>query len=103
MKATESDFYGEGPVSIDRAYIELSHHGFAVWIRLMVAIDAELRLGRKRLAKLLGYGAHRSNAVLLELKHKGYISWIVRPGLPSEVVILRRAKLPARSKFIRIT
>jgi len=103
LKATSEDFFGEGPVAIDTAYRELSHHAFSIWIRLMVATDDELRVGRRALAKFLGYGQHRSNAVLLELKHKGYVSWIVRPGLPSEVVVMRRAKLPARSRFIRIS
>lgn len=103
LKATAADFFGEGPVAIDTAYRELSHHAFAVWIKLMVSSDEELRVGRRALAKFLGYGQHRSNAVLLELKNKGYVSWIVRPGLPSEVVVMRRAKLPARSRFIRIS
>lgn len=104
MRGTPDNFPGHGPAKISEAYAELTHHGFAVWMRLMVATDDELRAGRRKMARLLGYGDERSNGVLRELKRKGYISFIVNdPGLPTQIVIERRALITSKARFVRLS
>lgn len=69
----------------------------------MLCTDDELKAGRHPLAATLGYSPRRSNDVLRELDRKGYISFI-RNGAwrATEVVIERKAIIPARGRFIRI-
>ena len=104
QKATPEQYPAVGPVTIQKAYQELTHEGFAVWLRLMVATDAELRAGRGSLARLLGYSERRSNEVLRELNMKGYVDFdTVGGGRPTRVIIQRRALVNARaSQFARI-
>lgn len=98
-----SAYPNEGPVKVEDAYDELTHHAFAVWMRLMVASEPELRLGRMKLTRLLGYSHSRGNYVLLELRRKGYITWLTRPGMPSHCVVNRRALISARTQFVRLS
>lgn len=98
-----SDFEGLGPVRIEEAYSELSRNAFAVWMRLVVMEPDQLR-GRYEIARLLGYSPGRSNQVLMELKRKGYISFIThgKPFKPTEIFIERRPLVEARGKFVRV-
>jgi hypothetical protein len=103
QKAVISTFQGFGPVRIEDAYDELTHHGFAVWMRLVVAETRELQQGRTKLAKWLGYSQCRSNTVLRELKRKGYISFVTNGAFrPTEVFIERKPILVARNQFVRL-
>lgn len=102
FKATPDAFADAGPIGLEEAYKDLSRQTFAVWVRLMVATDEERKLGRKRLAKLLGYGSQRGGEVFRELKRLGYVEWIPYVGRPSELVVLRRAKIRARTHFVRV-
>ncbi len=102
QKGTPAAFSGFGPVRINAAYKELSHPGFAVWLRLLVAEDSELKAGRSEVACMLDKSRRSSNRVLLELSRKGYISFIHNGfGRPTEVVIERRVIIPNRG-FVRI-
>lgn len=92
------------PATIQEAYNELSQEAFAVWMRLLVAKDTELSKGRGALADLLGYSEGRSNAILRELKHKGYIEFqkSYRIGLPTLVKILRRGLVTGPSRIMKM-
>lgn len=92
------------PATIPEAYSELTQEGFAIWMRLLVATDSQLDSGRKEVSKLLGYSEGRSNVILRELKHKGYIRFIPahRPGLPTLVKIRRKALISGPVRIIRL-
>lgn len=105
QKATPEQFPGNGPVEIAKAYVELTQEAFAVWIRLMVMSEDELRSGRVGIARLLGYSERRSNEVLRQLEMAGYVSF--QPnyggGRLTRVNIMRRALISARTNFTRLS
>lgn len=92
-------------ISIAKAYTELKHRDFACWIRLMVATDDELAAGRVPIAKMLGYSEAQSNAVIRVLKHAGYVKVVPNdiPNRPTQLVLLKRATLSGRDRFIRLS
>lgn len=96
---------GDGPISIKVAYDELSQEAFAVWIRLMVTTEEELRAGRGSVARLVGYSEGRSNEILRELKNKGYVEFNKgdHPGLPTEIIITRRPIVSGRNRFVKLS
>lgn len=86
-KALPGAFPNDGTATIDQAYDELTRSAFAVWIRLMTERPETLKMGKAKLAALLGYSPRRSDEVLTELARKGYISVIkTRPrGEPAAI------------------
>lgn len=92
------------PATIIEAYNELTQEGFAVWMRLLVATDAQLKQGRRAISQLVGYSEGRCNVILRELKHKGYIALMRadRPGLPTSIKILRKALISGPARVIRL-
>lgn len=86
------------------AYDELSHEGFAVWIRLLMADSAQLEAGRGELARMLGYSEGRSNAVLRELRAKRYITITPskRVGLPTTIAINKHGLIGRRSAVVTL-
>lgn len=98
-RATETQ-----PATIIEAYNELSQEAFAIWMRLLVATDTQLRQGRKSISSLVGYSEGRSNAILRELKLKGYIRFVRGdlPGIPTQIEIVRKALISGPAKVIRL-
>jgi len=95
-KATGPQIY-----TVEAAYNDLTQEAFAVWVRLLVASETTLRQGRRALANVTGYSVSRFNAILRELKLKGYVKIKSSPGLPTEVVIVSRL-LAASARFVRV-
>jgi hypothetical protein len=96
-KALPDRYPEDGPVSIPQAYSELSQEAFAVLLRLAVEPRDVLRRGRGKIARLLSYSERRSNEVLRELHHKGYVQFITGiPGTPTEIVLQRRVLINQR-------
>lgn len=92
-------------ITLSKAYQELAAPHFAVWIRLHVATDDELAAGRARIAKLVRYSEPQSNVILRELQAAGYIKLVpnVVAMRPTSVVLLKRALLSGRDKFVKLS
>lgn len=92
------------PATIPEAYSELSQEAFAIWMRLLCCSDTQLEQGRKAISIVLGYSEGRSNVILRELKHKGYITFkpADRPGLPTTINIRRKAIISGPARIIRL-
>ncbi len=90
--------------TIVEAYDKLSQEAFAVWIRLHVVSDKQLKAGRSKIAHVLGYSEARSDAVLRELKLAGYITFQPgnRPATPTAITIHKRCKISGRNHFVRL-
>jgi hypothetical protein len=92
------------PITIIDAYDDLTNPAFAVWMRLLVTPEKSLT-NREKLAVKLHYSTAGLDNILGELKRKGYIQIQTpsRPGLPSKIIISRRAKIFGRNKIVTLS
>lgn len=90
-------------VGLIDAYNALSQEAFAVWMRLHVAAEDQLK-HRGKVAQMIGYSEGRSNEILRELRFAGYVSCTPgeRPGMPTTVILERRCKIPGKTQFVRL-
>ncbi len=101
-KAVPDQYPNEGPIDLSVGYDELPRAAFAVWVRLAVATDEDLRGGRRHVAGVLGYSQRRSNEVLLQLERRGYISFIPNgPWQPTTIVIERKPEVRRGCRVVR--
>jgi len=104
QKGTPAAFLGFGPARIELAYKDLTNAAFAVWMRLVVADESDLKSGRAHIASLLGRSQRTSDRWLHELRRKGYISFIRKGSFrPTEIIIERQPLISARGRFLRIS
>ena len=92
-----------GSITIEEAYDELTHQAFSVWIRLMLAKPYQLT-GRAKTARMLNHSVSQFNAILRELKFKGYIK--VTPqgrGRKTKLDIVLRPILSGPTGFITLS
>lgn len=91
-------------INLAEAYDALSQEAFAVWMRLHVASDDEMK-HRGKIARMLGYSEARSNSILRELRLAGYVTFTPGPysGAPTTINLERRCKLGKRSRFVRLS
>lgn len=92
------------PTAIETAFDELTPKAFAVWVRLMLLDDEQLKMGRRRVTEIIGYSERQGNVILSELRDKGYIKIIKGPypSFPSAIELSRKAMLASRSHFIKL-
>lgn len=104
IKASPDLFPNEGPCDITEAYDQLSRNAFAVWIRLSVAEQEELRSGRTNLAERIGYSTRQCNEVLRELDRKGFITFLPEgPWRRTTIVVTRKPLLQRGHGFVRFS
>ena len=90
-------------IALPAAWSELSEPAFAIWLRLMVVPWRELLKGRGHLARLLDMPPRTLDRRLRELRNKGYIRLVPnRNGLPTTLVITRRATIVGPSAFVKL-
>jgi len=103
-RATSDLFPDEGPCPLAEAYDELTRAAFAIWIRMSVADRGELRMGRGKLARMLGYSRRQGDELLRELERKGFVAFIPHgPYRRTVVVIVRRPLLEHGHGFARFS
>jgi len=92
------------PVTVEEAYEDLTHHAFAVWIRLLAHPKKEI-FNRKKISTMLDYSRQRCNEVLRELYHKSYIHIEppTKPGQPSKITIVKRCKIVGPTQFLTLS
>jgi hypothetical protein len=103
-KAAPEQYPDEGPCPLAEAYGQLSRPAFAIWIRMSVAPRAELRIGRAKLSRLLGYSRRQGDELLRELERKGFVTFIAHgPYRRTVVVITRKPLLEQGHSFTRFS
>ncbi len=101
-KAVPATYPNEGPCGLAEAYEQLTRAAFAVWIRMSVAERSELRMGRGKLSRLLGYSRRQGDEVLRELERKGFVAFIPHgPWRRTIVVVVRKPLLERGHGFTR--
>lgn len=104
VRATRELYPDEGPCPLADAYEELTRAAFAIWIRMSVAGRGELRMGRGKLSRMLGYSRRQGDELLRELERKGFVGFIPHgPYRRTVVVILRRPLLEHGHGFARFS
>jgi hypothetical protein len=102
MKALPERYPNEGPCGLAEAYDQLTKPAFAIWIRMAVAERPELRAGRAKLSRLLGYSRRQGDELLRELERKGFVAFIPHgPWRRTVVVLVRRPLLERGHSFTR--
>jgi DNA-binding MarR family transcriptional regulator len=91
---------GTNPVKIKKAFKELSIQAFGVWIYLH-EIDLDRLVGRKEIAKHLGYSLSNANLILRELCLTEYVETERTESGKTGLVLLNRAITVRESAFIR--
>jgi hypothetical protein len=87
--------------SIEVAYEELTRSAFNVWIRMHVMTPNQMAMGRAKIAKVFGYSPDRSNVIMRELFHKGYIVPEARGFFKSTTFHLtKRASIRGSAYFV---
>jgi len=103
-----SDFTNKGEktktVTLEEAFDALSAPAFSCWIKFHLLTDDEL-CHRGMLAQKMKRTEASSNRILRELRNAGYID--LRHGRQrdrrvTEVVMLKRAKINRRTRFVRL-
>lgn len=103
-KALPERYPNEGPCALADAYQELTRAAFAIWIRIAVAERSELRVGRARLSRMLGYSRRQGDELLRELERKGFIALLPSgPWRRTVVVLMRRPLLEHGHSFTRFS
>lgn len=88
-------------ISIADAYEDLTRCAFAVWIRLHTFTPNQLGMGRAKLGRALGYSPDRSNVIIRELFHKGYIIPEPHgPGKSTTFHLTKRANIRGSAYFV---
>jgi hypothetical protein len=101
-KAGPERYPDEGPCGLAEAYEQLSRGAYAIWLRMSVADRAELRMGRGRLSKLLGYSRRQGDELLRELERKGFVMFVPHgPWRRTIIVIVRKPLLERGHNFTR--
>jgi len=104
IKAVPSVYPNEGPCGLVEAYEQLSRPAFSVWIRLSVADPHELRQGRARLSRFLGYSRRQGDELLRELERTGFITFLPHgPWRRTVIVIVRKPLLERGHGFARFS
>lgn len=92
-------------ITLPDAYGDLTPQGFSVWVRLHLCSAEEMAAGRGKLAQVMGFSEGRCNAILRELKAKGYVA--LHPaalhGQPTRVELKRRGCFVGRDAFVRLS
>lgn len=102
FKASPDLYPDEGPCPIADAYGQLTRKAFAIWIRLSVAEPDELRAGRARVSRLLGYSKRQGDEVLRELERCGFITFLPEgPWQRTTIVVVRKPLLQRGHGFAR--
>lgn len=102
MKKESKEAKGE---KLDKAYQELTRDAFAVWIRMMIIPEIELKtLGIKKLAKIFKYSRPGLYSILKELQNGGYIriESAQKTGYTTKIYIERKAMILGGNHFIRL-
>jgi hypothetical protein len=101
--ARVKDFPDDGPVPLQKAWIELSRIEFAAWCRLC-AEDETMQFSKHQLAKILDMSKRRLNELMRTLSHKGYLALVPveGQGQPMRVCITRKPALMGRTNFINV-
>lgn len=103
-RATPEFYPDEGPCPLAQAYEELTRSAFAIWIRMSVAGKGELRMGRGKLSRMLGYSRRQGDELLRELERKGFVAFIPHgPYRRTVVVVVRRPLLEHGHGFARFS
>jgi hypothetical protein len=90
------------PFPVQDALAELSEGAFCVWVAMLAIPPAELRKGRRNLARLTRYPRSTLDRRLRELRDKGYIRLVMHgfeSGTPTEIILVKRAQLAG---FVRV-
>ena len=102
-KAVPSFYPDEGPCPLIEAYESLTRGAFAIWIRMSAASRGELRMGRSKLSRMLGYSRRQGDELLRELERKGFVAFVPHgPYQSTTVVIMRRPLLDEGHGFTRL-
>jgi hypothetical protein len=101
-KATSISFPGFGPATVAEAVIDLTKPGFVLWVWMCNLKADTLKLGRRRISQLFGCSKDRLDELLLELRRKGYISYIHNgPYKKSTIKIERKLKVRLGESIVR--
>lgn len=104
QKAAPERYPDEGPCSLSAAYAQLSRPAFAIWIRMSVAERGDLRVGRAKLSRMLGYSRRQGDELLRELERKGFVAFIPHgPYRRTVIVIVRKPLLEQGHGFTRFS
>ena len=92
-------------VRLDEAYDDLTREAYAVWIRLQIVPDHELRrFGLIHLAEKFRYRQRQFGTVMRQLRNKGYVRYQAGlPGVPANIQITKRPLLVGFDRFIKLT
>ncbi len=95
---------GWGPQPIEDALRDLTREAFRVWIGLLEQPEEALRFGKKYFEVLFDVGRVRLSDALSELRAKGYIRVLQRPGRGQKniIQIARPAIISQRRNFLTV-
>lgn len=99
--AREKDFPNDGPITLQRAWIELTRVEFALWCRLCAEPET-MQLSKHQLAKIFSLSKRRLDELMKGLSHKGYLVLVPveGQGQPMRVCITRKALIVGRTNFM---
>lgn len=91
-------------VDIVKAYEELDFRTFAIWIRLHMLTDEELKMGHTKMCKITKCADKTHIAAIYKMRKLGYVKFIKKGGHgnPNMITLLKVCKIPEESRFVNL-